>query len=173
MYSRILFCVLIIVIFTSTVAAQDAGNRADTIANLKQQLIELEGKRAQLRMRLEELDEELKPENIEHALAGIGSTRPEELREHRKRMLKLERNGIQAQLTLIEESCARTESAITAAKSAAYLDAQASPTPSTLMTMAPIGQSSRRLLRAVFLFTALFIFAFAGRVWIWSERRVI
>src|SRR4029453_17211733 len=121
MYWRILFCFLTIVIFTSTSTAQDAGDGADTTANLKQQLIELEGKRAELRMHLEELDEELKPENIEHALAGIGSTRPEELREHRKRMLTLERSGLQAQLTLIEESCARTESAIAAAESAADL----------------------------------------------------
>src|ERR1051325_10328190 len=108
MYRRTIILLLAIVAFALPVAAQDA-TKGEDIARLKQQLIELENKATQLRMRLEELDEALKPENIEFALAGIGSTRPEALREHRRRILTVERNGVETQLKLNEESRIRTE----------------------------------------------------------------
>ena len=86
-----------------TVAAQQGTGREVTASTLKQQLFDLESKETRLRMRLEELDEQLKPESIERELAGIGSTRPEELREHRRKLLTIERNGLQTQLDLLEE----------------------------------------------------------------------
>jgi hypothetical protein len=39
-------------------------------------LIDLEVKETQLRIRLEDLDEQLKPESIERELAGFGSVHP-------------------------------------------------------------------------------------------------
>ena len=81
-----------------TVAAQQRTGREITVSTLKQQLLDLESKETRLRMRLEELDEQLKPESIERELAGIGSTHPEELREHRRKLLTIERNGLQTQL---------------------------------------------------------------------------
>jgi len=45
----------------------------------------------------------VKPESIERDLAGIGSVHPEELREHRRKLLTIERNGLQTQLDLLEE----------------------------------------------------------------------
>jgi hypothetical protein len=170
MYRAFLIFFLSIVALASTVAAQDA-TRPDETATLKQRLIELENKQTQLRLRLEELDEALKPESIERALAGIGSTRPEELREHRRKMLTIERNGLQTQLNLIEESRARTESAIAAAESATYLKyAQTLPTPSMQLTMVPNMQSVRSLLHVIFLSVAVLIFVFAGMVSILSRR---
>ena len=77
-----------------TVAAQQGTGREVTALTLKQQLLDLESKETRLRMRLEELDEQLKPESIERELAGVGSTRPEELREHRRKLLTIERNGL-------------------------------------------------------------------------------
>src|SRR6266851_5009025 len=116
--------------FAFTVTAQDT-NSDDTIANLKQQLMELEGIETESRIRLEELDEQLKPENIEIAVSGIGSTHPEELREHRRKLLTIERDGIRTQLDLLEEKRARIKAAIAAAEFAAYLKyALPSPTPS-------------------------------------------
>ncbi len=117
--------------FAFIVTAQETSSPDDTISNLKQQLMEIEWNETELRIRHEELDEELKPANIEIAVAGIGSTHPEDLREHRRKLLTIERDGIQTQLDLLEEKRARIKAAIAAAEFAAYLKyALPSPTPS-------------------------------------------
>lgn len=114
-----------------TLAAQYARVKEESITSLKQQLTEVESKETQLRLRLEELEEQLKPECIKRALAGIGSTHPEELRERRRKLLTIERNGLQAQLDLLEESRSQIEAAITAVEAATYLKyAQPSQIPS-------------------------------------------
>jgi hypothetical protein len=118
-----------------TIAAQQPTGRESTAATLKQQLLDLESKETWLRMRLEELDEELKPESIERDLAAIGSVHPEELREHRRRLLTIERNGLQTQLVLLEEDRARIEAAIAAAGTAVSLE-YAPPSPSPLVVTA-------------------------------------
>jgi hypothetical protein len=113
----------------STVAAQHPGGEVSP-ATLKQQLLDLASIETLIRMRLEELDEQLKPESIERELAGIGSVHPEELREHRRKLLTIERNGLQTQLGLLEEDRARIEAAIATAGTAASLEyAQHSPSP--------------------------------------------
>ena len=121
--------------FAFIVTAQETDSTDDKIANLKQQLMEIEWMETDSRIRLEELDEQLKPDNIERAVAGIGSTHPEELREHRRKLLTIERDGIQTQLDLLEEKRARIKAAIAAAEFAAYLKyALPSPTPSHAMS---------------------------------------
>jgi hypothetical protein len=123
--------IVLLFAFAFTATAQETSSPDDAIANLKQQLADAEWIKTKLRIRLEELDEELKPENIEIAVAGIGSTHPEELREHRRKLLTTERDGIQTQLDLLEEKRARINAAIAAAEFAAYLKyALPSPTPS-------------------------------------------
>ena len=123
--------IVLVFAFAFTATAQETSSADDPIANLKEQLAEIESTKTELRIRLEELDEELKPENIEIAVAGIGSTHPEELREHRRKLLTIERDGIQTQLDLLEEKRARIKAAIAAAEFAAYLNyALPSPTPS-------------------------------------------
>jgi len=119
-----------------TVAAQQRTGREVTASTLKQQLLDLESKETWLRMRLEELNEQLKPESIERELAGIGSVHPEELREHRRKLLTIERNGLQTQLHLLEEDRARIEAAIADAGTAASLE-YAPPSPSPLLVTAP------------------------------------
>ena len=111
-------------------AAQQRTGREITASTLKQQLLDLELKETGLRMRVEELDEQLKPESIERELAGIGSTRPEALREHRRKLLTIERDGLRKQLDLLAEQRAETEAAIAEAESTTYLpEAQPSPAP--------------------------------------------
>lgn len=112
----------------SIVAAQPRPARDVPASDLKQQLIDVEVKETQLRMRLEEVDDQLRPESIERELAGIGSVHPEELREHRRKLLTIERGGLQKQLDLFEERRAQTEAAIAAAETAANLT-YAPPTP--------------------------------------------
>jgi hypothetical protein len=172
MYRRILILFLAMVALTLPIAAQDAS-KSDEIARLRQQLIDFENKEMQLRLRLEELDEALKPQNIEFALAGIGSTRPEELREHRRKMLAIERDGVETQLRLIQESHVRTEAAIAAAESTAYLKyLQPSPTPATQMAMSSNTDIARSVLRTIFLTLSGSIFVFAALVSIVGWRRV-
>jgi hypothetical protein len=108
-----LFAVLLFLTFISTSGyAQEPTTAAESADKLRLQLIEVQGKEEALRARAEQLDEALKPENIERSLAGIGSTKPEELREARRRQLQTERDGIAAQLQTLETSRLRLEAAI-------------------------------------------------------------
>ena len=104
--------VLITLGMASPVAAQQRSAREASSSELKKQLIDIQAKEIQLRVRLEEIDQALQPESIERDLAGIGSVHPEQLRENRRRLLAIERNGLQAQLDLLEELRARVEAAM-------------------------------------------------------------
>ena len=92
-------------------------------------MLEVETKQAELQARLQKLEENLKPENIENSLAGIGSTRPEDLRAQRRRQLEIERNGVQTQLNLLATSHTRLEAAIAQADAEAYRQSAAPATP--------------------------------------------
>jgi hypothetical protein len=111
---------------TATVHAQTSAQ--DKAANLRNQLSEVEAKQLDLQTRLKDLDEQMKPENISSALAGVGSTHPEDLREQRRRQLEIERNGVQAQLNLLATSHTRLETAIAQADAEAYRQSAAPPT---------------------------------------------
>lgn len=111
----------------SALAQTSAPERAET---LRAQLLEVETKQSGLQTRLQELEERLKPENIEQALAGVGSTHPEELRAQRRRELEIERNGVRAQLDLLATSHTRLEKAIARADAEAYRQSAAPPAAS-------------------------------------------
>jgi uncharacterized protein YlxW (UPF0749 family) len=102
------------------VSAQDTASAAQNAENLRAQLRDAQMKEAELQYRLNQLDYELKPENIERYFAGVGSTRPEDLREQRRRQLQLEKDAITNQLRSFGESKIRLEAAITRADSLAY-----------------------------------------------------
>src|SRR6185503_13330402 len=101
--------------------AEDKPDAAQTVETLRLQLLEAEAKEAELEARAKQLDEDLKPENIARALAGIGSKRPEELRETRRRQLTIERDSVRAQLKLVANSRERLEAVIKTAEGQAYL----------------------------------------------------
>lgn len=118
----VLFMV-VIAAFSPGAAAQDSSSAASTestIETLRVQLLDAQGKEAELQAREQQLNEALKPENIERSLAGIGSTRPEELREAQRRQLTIERDGVRAQLKLVATSRERLESVIRTAETRAY-----------------------------------------------------
>lgn len=102
---------------TPVMAQTTAQERA---ANLRQQLAEVQAKQTELETRLQQFEEDLKPENIEKGLAGIGSTRPEELREQRRRQLEIEKKSVQTRLDQLATSRTRLETGIVQADSAAY-----------------------------------------------------
>ena len=124
--SLMLFFVLVLSV---SVSAQEPTSAAEQAEKYKAQLLDVQGKGDALRTRLAQLDEAIKPENIERSLAGVGSTRPEELREQRRRQLSIERDGVLAQLQTLETSRLRLESALANAQAQAYQES-ARPRPS-------------------------------------------
>jgi hypothetical protein len=126
---------LFVLVLSVSVFAQAPESAAETVDRLKGQLLELQGREESLRTRLAELDEAIKPENIERSLAGVGSTRPEELREARRKQLAHEREGIVAQLQTLETGRVRLESAIANAETQAYHES-ARPMPGGMMAVA-------------------------------------
>ena len=76
---------------------------------LRKQLLELIVKETTYRTRLTQMDEDIRPENIERALAGIGTTRTAEMRDTRRRSLDSERKGLESLLALTGQSRIRLE----------------------------------------------------------------
>ena len=76
---------------------------------LRKQLLELIEKETSSRSRLAQIDEDIRPENIERALSGIGTTRTVELRETRRRVLENERRGLESLLNQTTSSRIRLE----------------------------------------------------------------
>lgn len=120
---------LLLLVFSAGAYAQDA---AETVEKLRAQLLDVQIQEDGLRTRAQELEEALKPENIERSLAGVGSTRPEELREARRRQLTIQRDGVQAQLRTLETSRQRLEAAISNAEALAYQQSARPPGGNTM-----------------------------------------
>jgi hypothetical protein len=111
----------LLLVFSTAAYAQDTTeSAAESAEKLRSQLLEVQAKEDALRTHLAELDEMIKPENIERSLAGIGSTRPEELRESRRRQLAAERDGVVAQLQTLETGRQRLETALSNAEILEY-----------------------------------------------------
>ena len=125
----ILLLVLLLILAASGYAQEHPpATAAESLEKLRAQLLDVQAKEEELRERARQLEESLKPENIEHSLAGVGSTKPEELREFRRRQLTKERDGVLAQLKVVETSRQRLETAILNAQGRAYQES-ARPTP--------------------------------------------
>lgn len=78
---------------------------------LRSQQVEVESKLADLQSRLEDTEYLMKPENIERDMATYGSTRPEVVRETRRRKLESDKTRLLAQIKILETSRSRLESA--------------------------------------------------------------
>jgi peptidoglycan hydrolase CwlO-like protein len=111
---RILLILLTALVSVSgqRIVAQEPSDTTQTIENLRGQVNDIQNNEAELKARVEQLNFDLKPENIERHFNGYGSTRPEELREFRRRQLQGEKDRIVAQLTQLEADRARLESSI-------------------------------------------------------------
>ena len=129
--------------------AQNGTSAAQTAENLRAQLSEVRDKEEKLESRARQLDEDLKPENIERSLAGVGSTRPEELRELRRRQLSIEKASVQTQLEQLKTSRTRLESAILTADSEAYQQSAQGTGPSLNQFVLTQYSTSTRLLVGV------------------------
>ena len=76
---------------------------------LRKQLLELIEKETAYKSRIAQIDEDIRPENIERALSGIGTTRTVELRDTRRRVLENERKGLESLLNQTTSSRIRLE----------------------------------------------------------------
>jgi small-conductance mechanosensitive channel len=79
---------------------------------LRSQLMDIQGKIADFESRLEQVEYDLKPENIERITQGYGTVHPEQARDSRKKQLESERSRLQAQLKLADTSRSRLEVAV-------------------------------------------------------------
>jgi hypothetical protein len=156
--------VALVAVFTSGGNAQASGgsapSAAENAADLRARLVEAQAQEAELQTRLRQLDEDMKPENIQRSLAGVGSTRPEELREQVRQQLSIRRDGVSAQLKIVTANRERLASAVSFAETQAYQQSaeQASVSPTLL---AQVLGSSRWLIAGVAGLLAIFGAIFA------------
>jgi len=122
---------IVIILAVAVTSAYGQQSAQERVATLRAQLAEIQTQQADLQTRLAQLDEDLKPENIERNLAGVGSTHPEQLRDERRRQLEIQRKGLQAQLDSVTASRTRLESAVASAETEAYRQS-AQPTVNTV-----------------------------------------
>jgi hypothetical protein len=76
---------------------------------LRKQLIELIEKETAYKGRMTQFDEDLRPENIERSMVGIGGTRTAEMRDTRRRVLENDKKGIDNLLSVTVQSRIRLE----------------------------------------------------------------
>jgi len=113
--------------FSSTAYSQTKQSAVETVQDLKLQLIELDARQETAKLQVQQLEDALKPENIERSLAGVGSTKPEELREQRRRQLLIEKKAADAQLEQLTLKRTQLETALSAAEVQAYQQSAAGP----------------------------------------------
>ena len=116
--AKLTLAVFVLALLVAPAMAQSGAQ--ERAARLRAQLTDLQAQQADLQSRLTQLDEDIKPENIERSLAGVGSTHPEDLREARRRQLEIQRKGIQSQLDNLATTRARLEAAIATADAQGY-----------------------------------------------------
>jgi len=77
------------------------------VRDLQKELVDNAAKETALQKRLDEIEEEERPDRIERSLAGVGSVKPEEEREAISRRLANEKRRIQTQLETLRASRTR------------------------------------------------------------------
>ena len=78
-----------------------AEQRAES---LRKQSFELLEKENSIKTKLEQIENDVRPESIDRSLAFVGSLRPEELRAARKKSLEAERSNLQTLLVEIQRT---------------------------------------------------------------------
>ena len=76
---------------------------------LRRQLLELIEKETLYRTRITQIEEDMRPENVERTLNPYGTTRTTELRDTRRRVLETDRRGYVALLALTTENRTRLD----------------------------------------------------------------
>ena len=88
-------------------------NRAEQRAeSLRKQRFDLIEKQGTIKTKIEEIDNDLRPEMIERTVAMTGSLRPEELRDARKKNLEAERSNQSTLLDEVQSTLARLDDSV-------------------------------------------------------------
>ncbi len=99
----------------------DILTRAEQRAEiLRKQLLELIEKETSLRSRLVQIEEDMRPENIERTMTLLGSTRTVEIRDARRRVLENERKGFESLLNQTAQIRIRLEDDVRQADSMVF-----------------------------------------------------
>jgi uncharacterized protein involved in exopolysaccharide biosynthesis len=80
--------------------------------SLQLHLYEISEKEQPLLARMEQLNQQLRPETMERTLAGVGSVHPEDVRDEVRKKLLSERVRIQMQLELLRQDRGRTQASL-------------------------------------------------------------
>ena len=83
--------------------------------NLHAQLLSNAEKESPLQSRMDEVKEQLRPENLDR-LTVLGSVRPEEVRDTARRRLTSEQQRLQTQLDLLSQSRVRLQASLATAE---------------------------------------------------------
>lgn len=114
------YAIILSFLLFSTPAFAQPTTTIEKLEQLRLQLIDVQGQEERLRARLQQIEEDIKPENIARALAGVGSTKPEELREFRRRQLENEKTKVSQQLESVVAKRAQIEAEIRLLEVKAY-----------------------------------------------------
>jgi hypothetical protein len=146
MMNRIaLVFILLLVGIPACLFAQNQPSAAETASGLRSQLQLIQERENALLAQRQQLDEALKPENIERSQALNGSTRPELAREAMRRQLEAEKAGVNRQLDELARDKARIEGQISAADARAYQES-ANPVDSSALQQQFSGSMSPKSL---------------------------
>lgn len=143
-FLRIMLASIVLGASATLAAAQGTSSSAqEAAAGLRAQLSDVQAKEEELQARERQLDEEMRPENIALSIVGVGTTKPEELREQRRKQLESEKARVRAQLDQLAQSRTRLEAAIASADAEAYRrSAQVTESPLTTTTQ-PAAQETQ------------------------------
>ena len=83
-----------------------AEQRAET---LRKQLFDMIERENQIKTKLDQIENDIRPEMLERSVAFAGSLRPEELRDNRRKTLEVDRRNLQNLLTEIQNTKASLE----------------------------------------------------------------
>jgi hypothetical protein len=79
---------------------------------LQLHLIEISEKEAPLQSRVDQINQQLRPEALERTLAGVGSVHPEDTREEVRKRLTAEKLRLQYQLELLRQDRVRSQASL-------------------------------------------------------------
>ena len=134
---RFIRSVLLVVVAAASAWAQDAARFEEQAERLRVQLREVADKETELQERARQLDEDLRPENIQRSVALVGTTNAAALRDQRREQLERQKAALEEQRASLVASRARLEAAIATAEEgavrarAAALAAGNAPAPAT------------------------------------------
>jgi cell division protein FtsB len=115
----VLLILICVAASAATASAQDASAIEQRIEGLRAQLRDVTDNEARLQTRAQELEESLRPENIQRSVAPIGTTDAEALRDQRRQQLERQRASVDEQLASLAASRSRLEAAIANAEAEA------------------------------------------------------